>query len=1458
MRRIMLLLCVLVLALPTARVFAGGGDEGTDETLRRSDDALGSYPGGPVNKSPLSTGYYVTDNDAPISGAPWTPSYSFDDTTGNQATNWRRILSGPNQRPASSWTDASSLGLEFFRNPNNALDSTDNAFAGPMSIGFPFYYYGRKYDSFYVSTNGLIGLSTRRYLYAEDGTRIGYNPASNDTRPQHSGGASVDTMRDDYGYRVVALATNLTGIGVNDATGYNTSRTAGLLSPSDSKFPNTGEKSVLAPAWDDQELSQFNTTTGLPDDYGRVYWRRDQTGNKLIIYYVNMSMIGVKNIPVLGTTASVSKRQIRINFQVVLNRADSTVQYNYINFPGSYKDVSQGIFDIPSTAMYAANATIGIQSHDGEFTNYMYNLGFGGGVFVSGDTKTPHPALAVQFKQWKNVVRVVSVSFQIPKVGSDTGFVDLPKGTLPDNFELLLGHPTLGVIRPVGIVQNVSSDIGGVGSVNYTVQPIQFNVIFRIRDLVNITADPVYQKTATTRSLYPIYQEPARVSKDTIIFNPYVTNAQLLKQLGRFRAEVISTDQGPLGQNYGQRWPFDDTTGVRLFGISRQELPYISTFDDYDVSPEDGVIPSVRRWVSIGAKVVDGELTTFNPPPPRGSVGALGINSPVIKLDRRDNGEAFYNKDQVGVKGGDTLISFPLNLSTTQSRPVLVFSYERAGRQDPKYGENYPRGWSDLVRKGPEHATYNTLKTAYVASGAPDLMMVEFAEPSTTGTDNVTNVKNWRDANFIDKIGAIKFPGTGAPRWGIYGGGGGSFNPDTRINLDDTTGKVIVDEFDAGKDFEYHRAFVPIPTRWTASVNANKTFRFRFRVEAKSDKNPVGPPADDEDPFYVDNVYVIEPDKPEIEMTSVGYDWPYTQAPASQARAIPLFARVSNNGSTAATAFGVAMFVVNTDTPPPSGQFSYYRYRTILSLGAGQTLKESFPEWNAQECGTAITKGPTTPLVNTSNYRIFGQILPQGYDSYAANDLTYTDFALTLGPAFAYDDGISDVPNEAQLVGRGLNLTPTTNQDYTPNQPFGPEGGSTAGSFAMQFRILTRDTLRGYQAYYGAANQAPDVILYQLYKQPANASLSSPPSLQGALKATRRYAKRGEGIPENATGYQYNFDQFVTFQIDTPYVMDPGTYFATVSQLAQTGLELGGDGSRMGQVTTIRSDGPPPGIGNYSIPAYAEFNPAKGGADRFWYEATAESGGWNHMLTTVGNPGYPHLSWTGQGSIITYTRGSWIPMIRPYFGFKEAGACTVEPVELSSFEVTPLASALRLDWMTASESNNHGFYAERRVKGEGDAAWSEIGFRQGAGTSNQAHNYTVTDDKVVTNTTYQYRLRQEDRDGTINYTGVKEGRINSAASRGAVNSLAQNSPNPFNQNTEISFSVAQSGTVNLDIIDIYGNVVRSFAVDATMANGNSVVWNGLDNTGTQVPNGVYVYKLSGNGFTLSKKLTVMR
>ena len=1172
----------------------------------------------------------------------------------------------------------------------------------------------------------------------------------------------------------------------------------------------------------------------------------------------------IKNVPVVNHQHRVNKRQIYANFQVVLDRRDSSVQFNYRGFFGTFIDPEQGIFQIPATAMFRANSTIGIQSHNREYTNYLhaYNMGESGApgaVYVNGDPNgTPAPNLAIRFKQWKNVVRVLEVSFQRPNPSNPSTFEPLDRRLAANNYELLLGHPVLGAIRPVGIVENVSSD---VGPVNITTQPIQFNVVFRIRDLVFTTRPPVYQKSETTRSLYPIAETPgvqnsntARPNIDTIIFDPFAPVPTVVKNVGRFRAEIIATDRSPQGFVYGDFWPFDDTTGVTIFGIRRVELPYITTFDTYSVS-EDGVVPDVTNWVSIGAEVVDGDLNTYNPPPPRSrTVGDRFLNSPVAKLDRRDIGGAFYNSDIPGLLGGDTLVSFPINLAGgVPGTPKILISYQRAGRQV------YPRGWSDNLRIGPEQAVYTTLKTAFYQ--LPDVLMVEFAEPSDDPDkiNNITNARRWSQAGFLSEEGSIPaetfWGNVASPRWAVFGGGGGQ----------DTAGNIVVDEFDGGKDFLFHRGVVPIPRRWTQDLDVAKYFRFRLRVVSQSHKNPVGPPADDEDPFYVDNVIVSIPDKPEVEVTGIEIDWPYTEAPASQARAIPLAVKVSNNGTTAATAFGVALTVENRDTPPTPGFFSYYRYKTIISLGAGDDRIVDFPTWNAQECGADINANVDTNGTLT-NYRITAQILPQGYDSYNANDNTWTDFRLRLGATFAYDfiddrgNVINDVAQVSGRTGKGLNLVA---QFPDPNgaEPYGPAGGNNSGTFAMQFRILTRDTIRGYQAFYGSANAAPDAILYSIYKQPAASSVNASPQKLatnpnlGLVNSTRRYARRGEGRPADSRTTNpgpFYYDEYVIYELDTPYIADPGVYFVTVAQLAQTGLELGASNYRQGQVITIRDDAGQ-GAGDFNIAAHPEMR-----QNRFWFETTTESEVWNPMLTPIGNPGYPHLDWRGLNpfGFFTYQRGSWVPMIRPFFDYKSSTSCEVLPVELADFRATALTSAIRLDWQTTTELNNHGFTVERRVAG--DENWNDMTFVEGAGTSNQARDYSYLDKSVVSNVTYQYRLRQQDLDGTQSYSSIREARINNATAGTLVNALEQNSPNPASAYTTIPFVVAESSTVKVEICDVYGNVIRTMTVNAKAGVNTTVDWDLTDDNGGRVANGTYVYKLIGNGFTQSRKMTVIR
>ncbi len=89
-------------------------------------------------------------------------------------------------------------------------------------------------------------------------------------------------------------------------------------------------------------------------------------------------------------------------------------------------------------------------------------------------------------------------------------------------------------------------------------------------------------------------------------------------------------------------------------------------------------------------------------------------------------------------------------------------------------------------------------------------------------------------------------------------------------------------------------------------------------------------------------------------------------------------------------------------------------------------------------------------------------------------------------------------------------------------------------------------------------------------------------------------------------------------------------------------------------------------------------------------------------------------------------------------------------------------------------------------------------------------------------------------------------------------SLHQNFPNPFNPTTTISFKLARSGNVRLDVINMLGQVVTTLH-DGVAARGiNSVVWDGTDGGGHQVASGVYFYRITTDGGVQTKKMMMLK
>lgn len=88
--------------------------------------------------------------------------------------------------------------------------------------------------------------------------------------------------------------------------------------------------------------------------------------------------------------------------------------------------------------------------------------------------------------------------------------------------------------------------------------------------------------------------------------------------------------------------------------------------------------------------------------------------------------------------------------------------------------------------------------------------------------------------------------------------------------------------------------------------------------------------------------------------------------------------------------------------------------------------------------------------------------------------------------------------------------------------------------------------------------------------------------------------------------------------------------------------------------------------------------------------------------------------------------------------------------------------------------------------------------------------------------------------------------------------LLQNAPNPCRQGTTIRYQLAKPGKVSLKVYNTLGQVVKTI-VDSDQQPGlYSINWDGKDNQGRQVANGVYLYRLSAGSFTDTKKLVKIK
>jgi hypothetical protein len=194
-----------------------------------------------------------------------------------------------------------------------------------------------------------------------------------------------------------------------------------------------------------------------------------------------------------------------------------------------------------------------------------------------------------------------------------------------------------------------------------------------------------------------------------------------------------------------------------------------------------------------------------------------------------------------------------------------------------------------------------------------------------------------------------------------------------------------------------------------------------------------------------------------------------------------------------------------------------------------------------------------------------------------------------------------------------------------------------------------------------------------------------------------------------------------------------------------------------------------------------------------------------------------------------------IPTTYIYVGGYFDSMNVIIPVELTNFTANLNENSVELNWVTASETNNHGFEIQRSSGGE----FETLAFINGHGTTTETHVYNYTD-RNLNDGDYNYRLKQIDFNGAFEYSKTIKVEINIPLEF----SLDQNYPNPFNPTTMIRFTLPQDGWVSLKFHNILGQEVNTLYEGEIGKGYHSFLWSGQDMAGQDVTSGIYFYSIT--------------
>jgi hypothetical protein len=88
--------------------------------------------------------------------------------------------------------------------------------------------------------------------------------------------------------------------------------------------------------------------------------------------------------------------------------------------------------------------------------------------------------------------------------------------------------------------------------------------------------------------------------------------------------------------------------------------------------------------------------------------------------------------------------------------------------------------------------------------------------------------------------------------------------------------------------------------------------------------------------------------------------------------------------------------------------------------------------------------------------------------------------------------------------------------------------------------------------------------------------------------------------------------------------------------------------------------------------------------------------------------------------------------------------------------------------------------------------------------------------------------------------------------------VAQNYPNPFTGATEFRVELSTDSDLSIEVYDVVGRRVRKLSLGQQGTGSKTIPFDGRDDAGTPLSSGVYFYRVTANGTTVTNKMVIAR